>query len=76
MVKIIMREIEDTTKRMEGENSLIEMKYRTTTCNDCGLKPATYFIVKGYTDYTNSLLYLLTLLLTLLLIDYTYFTTS
>ena len=42
---------------MEGENSLIEMRYRTTVCNDCGLKPAMYFIVKGlgcYLDYTDS----------------------
>ena len=55
MVKMDMRKIEDTTKRMEGENSLIEMRYKTTICNDCGLKPATYFIVKGlgcYPDYT------------------------
>ena len=51
-----MRKIEDTTKRMEGEDSLIEMRYRTTViCNDCGLKPAKYFIVKGlrcFPDYT------------------------
>ena len=57
MVKMNMRKIEDTTKRMEGECSLIEMRYRTTICNDCGLKPATYFIIKGlgcYPDYTDS----------------------
>ena len=48
MVKMDMRKIEDTTKRMEGEESLIEMRYRTTICNDCGLKPTKYFIVKGY----------------------------
>ena len=56
MVKMNMRKIEDTTKRMEGEYSSIEMQYRTTICNDCGLKPATYFIVKGlgcYSDYTD-----------------------
>ena len=55
MVKMNMRKIEDMTKRMEGEDSLIEMQYRTTICNDCGLKPATYFIAKGlgcYPDYT------------------------
>ena len=55
MVKMDMKKIEDMTKRMEGEDSLIEMRYRTTICNDCGLKPATYFIVKGsgrYPDYT------------------------
>ena len=42
---------------MEGEDSLIEMRYRTTISNDCGLKPATYFIVKGlecYPDCTDS----------------------
>ena len=38
MVKMDMRKIEDMTKRMEGEDSLIEMRYRTTICNDCGLK--------------------------------------
>ena len=57
MIKINMRKIEDMTKQMEGEDSLIEMRYRTTICNDCGLKPATYFIVKGlgcYPDCTNS----------------------
>ena len=32
---------------MEVEDSLIEKRYRTTICNDCGLKPATYFISKG-----------------------------
>ena len=40
---------------MEGGDSLIEMRYRTTICNDCGLKPAKYFIVKGlgcFPDYT------------------------
>ena len=47
MVKMDMRKIEDTTKRMEGEDSLIEMRYRITISNDCGLKPATYFMVKG-----------------------------
>ena len=50
-----MRKIEAKTKRMEGEDSLIEMQYKTTVCNDCGLKPAMYFIVKGlrcYPDYT------------------------
>ena len=61
MVKMDIRKIEDMTKRMEGEDSLIEMRYRTTICNDCWLKPATYFIVKGlgyiyiyicYPDYT------------------------
>ena len=55
MVKMDMRIIEDTTKRMEGEDSSIEMRYRTTICNDCGLKPAKYFIIKGlghYPDYT------------------------
>ena len=57
MVKMNMRNIKDTTKRMEGEESLIEMRYRTTICTDCLLKPATYFIVKEvgrYPDYTNS----------------------
>ena len=57
MVKMNMRNIEDMTKRMEGEDSSIEMRYRTTICNGCGLKPATYFIVKGlghYPDYTDS----------------------
>ena len=42
---------------MEGEDSLIEMQYRSTICNNCGLKPATYFIVKRigcYPDYTDS----------------------
>ena len=54
MVKMDMRKIEDMTKRMEDENSLIEMQYRTTICNNCRLKPATYFIVKRlgcYPDY-------------------------
>ena len=43
---------------MEGENSLIEMRYRTMVCKDCGLKSAIYFIVKGLpfakanSDYT------------------------
>ena len=55
MVKMDMRKIEGTTKRMEGEDSFIEMRYRTTICNDCGLKPTKYFIVKGLgccPDYT------------------------
>ena len=55
MVMMDMRKIEDITKRMEGEDSLIEMRYRTRICNDCGLKPAKYFTVKGlgcYPDYT------------------------
>ena len=42
---------------MEGEDSLIEMRYSTTICNDCGLKPAKYFIVNRlgyYPDYTNT----------------------
>ena len=36
-----MKKIEDMAKRMEGEDSLIEMRCRTTICNDCGLKQAT-----------------------------------
>ena len=55
MFKMDMIKIEDMTKRMESEDSLIEMRYRTTICNDCRLKPATYFIAKGlgrYPDYT------------------------
>ena len=55
MVKMDKRKIEDTTNRMEGEESLIEMRYRTTICNDCGLTPTKYFIVKRlglYPDYT------------------------
>ena len=44
---------------MEGENSLIEMRYKTMIRNDCGLKPATYFIAKRLGchpdyDYTDS----------------------
>ena len=57
MVKMNTRKIEDMTKRMEGEYSSTEMQYRTTICDDCGLKPVTYFIVKGlgcYPDYTDS----------------------
>ena len=57
MVKMKMRKIEDTTKRMEGKYSLIEMRCRTMICNDCVLKPATYFIAQGlgrYPDYTDS----------------------
>ena len=57
MVKMDKRKSEDTTKRMEGENSLIEMRYRTTICNDCALKPAKYFIVNGlgcYPDYDHT----------------------
>ena len=50
MVKMDMRKMEDMTKRMEGEDSLIEIRYRTAICNDCGLNPATYFIVKGLAD--------------------------
>ena len=46
MVKMDMRKIEDTTKRMEGEDSLIEMRYRVTICNDCKKRPALYFIVR------------------------------
>ena len=42
MVKMNMRKIEDMTIRMKGDYSLIEMQYRTTICNDCGLKPAMY----------------------------------
>ena len=38
---------------MEGEDSLIEMRNRTTICNDCGLKPATYFIAKGLGRYPD-----------------------
>ena len=58
MVKMNMRKIEDMTKQMEGEDSLIEMRYRATICNDCGLKPAKYYKVKGLpfakanSDYT------------------------
>ena len=54
MVKMSMRQIEDTTKRMEGENELMDERYRTMICNDCGLKPTTYFIVNRlgrYPDY-------------------------
>ena len=54
MVKMDMRKIKDMTKRMGGEDSLIEMLYRTKIYNDFGLKPATYFIVKRlgcYPDY-------------------------
>ena len=47
MVKMNMTKIEDMTKRMEGEDSLMEMRYRATICNDCGLKSAKYYIVKG-----------------------------
>ena len=46
MVKMNMRKIEDTPNRMEGEDSLIEMRYRIMICNDRGLKPAIYFIVR------------------------------
>ena len=52
-----MRKIEDTTKRMEGENELMDERYRTTICNDCGLKPTTYFIAKRsgrYPDYDHT----------------------
>ena len=42
-----MRKIEDTTKQLKDENNSIEKRYRTTICNDYGLKPATYFTVKG-----------------------------
>ena len=52
-----MRKIEDMTKQLKDENESIEKQYEFTICNDCGLKPATYFIVKGlgcYPDYTDS----------------------
>ena len=41
-----MRKIEDITKQIDGENSLIEMQYRETICNDCKERPASYFIVR------------------------------
>ena len=44
-------------KQLNDENELIEKRYRTTTCNDCGSKSATYFIVKGlgcHPDYIYS----------------------
>ena len=40
-------------KQLNDENESIEMRYRTTICNDCGLKPATYFIVKRLGCYPN-----------------------
>ena len=54
MVKMDMRKIEDTSKRMEGEDSLIEMQYRATICNDCKKRPVLYIIVrwsKRHPDY-------------------------
>ena len=57
MVKMNMRKIEDTTKQLKDENESIEKRYESTIFNDCGLKPVTYFIVKGlgcYLDYTDS----------------------
>ena len=44
-------------KQLNDENESIEKRYESTICNDCRLKPATYFIVKGlgrYSDYTYS----------------------
>ena len=32
---------------MEGEDSLIEMKYKTMICNDSKNEPASYFIVRS-----------------------------
>ena len=42
-------------KQLNDENESIEKQYESKICNDCGWKPATYFIVNGlgcYPDYT------------------------
>ena len=53
MVKMNMRKIEDTTKRMEGEDSLIEMRYKATTCCYHRDRPSSHILVTGQGNYPN-----------------------
>ena len=41
-------------KQLNDENESIEKRYKSKICNDCGLKPPTYFMVKGLGCYSDS----------------------
>ena len=53
MAKMNMRKIEDTTKRMEGEDSLIEMRYKATMCCHHRDRPSSHILVTSQGNYPN-----------------------
>ena len=52
MVKMNMKKIKDTTKRLKDENNSIERRYRSTIRCFCSI-PATQKVVTGLDCYPN-----------------------
>ena len=52
MVKMNMRKVEDTIKRLKDENNSIERRYRSVICCNCSI-PATHKLVTGLGCYPN-----------------------
>ena len=53
MVKMNMRKIKDTTKRLNDENESIDERYRATTCSYRRDISSTHLIVTGVGRFPN-----------------------